>query len=49
MYRKDRRRTERQLARRSAGPAYRSDVAALGAAGVIFLLGLLIALKSVLG
>lgn len=45
MYRKDRRRIERRLAR--AG--YSAHDTALGLAGVFFLLGLLIALKTVLG
>lgn len=45
MYRKNRRRVERRLAR--AG--YRFHDAALGAAGVFCLLALLVALKSVLG
>jgi hypothetical protein len=49
MYRRHRRRIERQLARRSAGAGYRFHDTALGLAGVFFLLGLLIALKQVLG
>lgn len=49
MYRRHRRRIERQLARRASGTAYRRDVAALGVAGVFCLLALLIALRAVTG